>query len=374
MNRTVPADPASPESVEVTMHQPGGVWFPDSAFKTAQAIKDFCKEGLPLIIFANWRGFSGGQRDMFDEILKFGSIIVDALIEYDMPIFVYIPPQAELRGGAWVVVDETINIKCMEMYAAPDARGGVLEPSGAVSIRFKMKQVNQTAHRLDPALICLDRALKEKSSGDQEREKLREQLTKREEQVSAVFLQVATRFADLHDTPGRMLSKGVIREIVPLKSSRRFFYWRLKRKLEERKAIEQILRVDPEIPWKRAVVMLRQWFAEDTDNGDNGWTKGNESVVSWFSSEKDAISRRLATLDEQVVTRRVKKLGLKDPQAAVKGLLAVLQELPRDRREQAAAELRRGMMFLGSSERSSLASIGSQPRGALRNLSTAFFD
>jgi hypothetical protein len=28
------------------------------------------------MIFANWRGFSGGQRDMFDEVLKFGSMIV----------------------------------------------------------------------------------------------------------------------------------------------------------------------------------------------------------------------------------------------------------------------------------------------------------
>ena len=35
-------------------------------------------EDLPLIIFANWRGFSGGMQDMFDEVLKFGSYIVDA--------------------------------------------------------------------------------------------------------------------------------------------------------------------------------------------------------------------------------------------------------------------------------------------------------
>lgn len=49
-------------------HQAGGVWYPDSAHKTAQAIKDINHEGLPLIVFANWRGFSGGQRDMFDEV------------------------------------------------------------------------------------------------------------------------------------------------------------------------------------------------------------------------------------------------------------------------------------------------------------------
>lgn len=38
------------------------MWFPDSAFKTAQAINDFNREGLPLMVFANWRGFSGGMK------------------------------------------------------------------------------------------------------------------------------------------------------------------------------------------------------------------------------------------------------------------------------------------------------------------------
>ncbi len=42
-----------------------------------QSIRDFNGEGLPLFIFANWRGFSGGQRDMFDQVLKFGAYIVD---------------------------------------------------------------------------------------------------------------------------------------------------------------------------------------------------------------------------------------------------------------------------------------------------------
>ena len=41
------------------------VWYPDSAHKTAQAINDFNREGLPLIMFANWRGFSGGMKGDF---------------------------------------------------------------------------------------------------------------------------------------------------------------------------------------------------------------------------------------------------------------------------------------------------------------------
>lgn len=124
------------------------MWFPDSAFKTAQAIKDLNREGLPLIVFANWRGFSGGMKgtsaplvdgqsgfvpfgilnivlsltDMYDQVLKFGAYIVDGLREYNQPVLVYIPPQAELRGGSWVVIDPTINPRHMEMYADKDSR------------------------------------------------------------------------------------------------------------------------------------------------------------------------------------------------------------------------------------------------------------
>lgn len=46
------------------------MWYPDSADKTWQAMEEFDAEGLPLLILANWRGFSGGQRDLFDGILQ----------------------------------------------------------------------------------------------------------------------------------------------------------------------------------------------------------------------------------------------------------------------------------------------------------------
>ena len=85
------------------------MWFPDSALKTAHAMEEFDLEGLPLFILANWRGFSGGQRDLFEGVLQAGSLIVEALRTYRQPVTVYLPPGAELRGGAWVVVDGQIN-------------------------------------------------------------------------------------------------------------------------------------------------------------------------------------------------------------------------------------------------------------------------
>ena len=105
VENVTPADPANPDSMEQITNEAGGVWYPNSAFKTAQALKDFNNgEQLPVMILANWRGFSGGQRDMYFEVLKYGSYIVDALVKYEQPIFVYIPPFGELRGGSWVCI------------------------------------------------------------------------------------------------------------------------------------------------------------------------------------------------------------------------------------------------------------------------------
>ena len=60
--------------------------------------------------------------DMYEEVLKYGSLIVDALRSYAQPVFIYLPPNGELRGGAWVVVDPTINITQIEMFADPESR------------------------------------------------------------------------------------------------------------------------------------------------------------------------------------------------------------------------------------------------------------
>lgn len=54
----IPADPANQNSQEDVLHQAGQVWYPDSAYKTAQAIQDMNGESLPLLILANWRYYN----------------------------------------------------------------------------------------------------------------------------------------------------------------------------------------------------------------------------------------------------------------------------------------------------------------------------
>ena len=177
----------------------GQVWYPNSAYKTAQAIFDFDREGLPLIIFANWRGFSGGQQDMYDEVLKQGSKIVDGLSAYKQPVFVYIVPNGELRGGAWVVLDPSINSEQMEMYADVDARAGVLEPEGIVEIKMRRDKILKLMERLDPVFATLKRESVDQSKTAEERAAAVEKLAAREKHLEPSYKQAVLLYADLHE-------------------------------------------------------------------------------------------------------------------------------------------------------------------------------
>uniref|UniRef100_A0A0E0EX18 Uncharacterized protein n=1 Tax=Oryza meridionalis TaxID=40149 RepID=A0A0E0EX18_9ORYZ len=224
MMQVVPADPGQLDSNERVVPQAGQVLFPDSATKTAQALLDFNHEELPLFILANWRGFSGGQRDLFDGILQAGSMIVENLRTYRQPVFVYIPMAGELRGGAWVVIDRNINPEHIEMYAERTAKGNVLEPEVLVKIpiTFRPKELEECMLRLDPQLINLNTRLEEmrkKNSGASEMETIWKRLTARMEQLMPIYTQVATRFAELHDASARMAAKGLISKVVDWEDS-----------------------------------------------------------------------------------------------------------------------------------------------------------
>ena len=199
IERVVPADPANPASFEQRVMEAGQVWYPNSAYKTAQAIFDFNREGLPLMIFANWRGFSGGQQDMYDEVLKQGSKIVDGLSSYNQPVFVYIVPNGELRGGAWVVLDPSINSAKMEMYADVEARAGVLEPEGIVEIKMRREKILALMERLDSTYASLKTDSKDSSKTADQRAEASQAMTARETLLQPTYKQIALLYADLHE-------------------------------------------------------------------------------------------------------------------------------------------------------------------------------
>mmetsp|Transcript_32468 Transcript_32468/g.74377 ORF Transcript_32468/g.74377 Transcript_32468/m.74377 type:complete len:2019 (-) Transcript_32468:454-6510(-) len=262
VEKSVLADPANLESKPQKAMQAGQVWFPDSAYKTAQAIQDFnTGEGLPLILLANWRGFSGGRKDMFEEVLKFGSFIVDQLTQFRQPIMVYIPPHSEIRGGAWVVIDSTINPKCMEMYAAENSRGGVLEPAGIAEIKFRKPEILKAMHRMD-------KQLKWMSMNEANNVVRPEDVSARESELLPYYQPLGEIFSDLHDRPERMLAKGVIRKIVQWKDSRAFFYWRLKRRIHEMAMVKSLTSANVGLSEADALAQIQMQLSASTLEND----------------------------------------------------------------------------------------------------------
>jgi len=284
VERQIPADPADPTSHNISEAQAGQVWYPDSAFKTATAIRDFNRgENLPLVIFANWRGFSGGTRDMFAEVLKYGAMIVDALVDYKHPVTIYIPPHGELRGGAWVVLDPKINPDHMEMFADVEGRGGILEPPAASEIVFKGGQLAEMMHRNDPTLMRLDT---EKAAGKD----VGVEIKSRETMLLPFYRQVATHYCDLHDRSGRMKKLGAIHEELEWRTSRSYLHWRIRRRQQEGQACQELRRKVPELSHMEAsqaiAGVVTSAVGEAKDQVVAQWLEANRSQLEKFTEEQ----------------------------------------------------------------------------------------
>ncbi|KAF1871341.1 hypothetical protein Lal_00020134 [Lupinus albus] len=343
----IPADPGQLDSHERVVPQAGQVWFPDSATKTAQAILDFNREELPLFILANWRGFSGGQRDLFEGILQAGSTIVENLRTYKQPIFVYIPMMGELRGGAWVVVDSRINSDHIEMYADRTAKGNVLEPEGMIEIKFRTRELLECMGRLDQQLITLKAKLQEvKSNRDIVNiESLQQQIKSREKQLLPVYTQIATKFAELHDTSFRMAAKGVVREVLDWGNSRAVFYRRLHRRIGEQTLINSIRDAagSDHLSHVSALELLKNLYlnSDIAKDRENAWLD-DEAFFRWKDNPAN-YEDKLKELRAQKVLLQLTNISdsVLDLQALPQGLAALLSKLEPSSRVKLTDELRK---------------------------------
>ncbi|XP_022081008.1 acetyl-CoA carboxylase-like isoform X4 [Acanthaster planci] len=356
VNVDIPADPGNPDSEAKSIAQAGTVWFPDSAFKTAQAIKDFGREQLPLIVFANWRGFSGGMKDMYEQVLKYGSYIVDALCEYKQPVMVYIPPNGELRGGSWVVIDSTINPQYMEMYADQDSRGGVLEPEGTVEIKFRKKDQVKVMRRIDETCISLLSEIAAPGINREEKAALEKKLKDREDFLLPIYHTVAVQFADLHDRAGRMQEKQVISDVLQWSTSRTFFYWRLRRLLLENKMCGRIQQVNEKLSRGEVFAMLRRVFMEDKGTVNSYLWEDNKAVADWLleqeRQEKDegqsAILDNIKAVKRDQVIHQIRRIIQDNPEVAMDSIVHISQQLNPSQK----AEVMRVLSTVGSHDSS----------------------
>lgn len=282
---------------------------------------------------------------MYNEVLKYGSFIVDALVKFEQPIFVYIPPHGELRGGSWVVVDPTINPVAMEMYADVEARGGVLEPEGIVGIKYRKDKQIATMARMDPVYAGLKKQLEDLSLSKEETDEIKKKMAVREKQLLPVYAQIAVQFADLHDRAGRMKAKGVIRDALEWTNSRRYFYWRLRRRLNEeyilRRMAASVLSTQTSQSTAKTVEirqsnlhLLRSW------SGIVEWEKDDRAVTEWYEQERKMIGEKVDAMRSDVLAGEVGAIIRGHAKAGWTGVREVLRVMPVEEREQILKFLR----------------------------------
>ncbi|KAK9110639.1 hypothetical protein Sjap_018699 [Stephania japonica] len=200
--------------------------------------------------------------------------------------------------------------------------------------------------RLDQQLIDLKGKLLDalKSRVPTSVEDLQQQVKSREKQLLPVYTQIATRFAELHDSSFRMAAKGVIREVVEWGSSRSFFYKRLNRRVSEGSLI-RIVRdaAGDQLSHKSAMELIKSWFlvSKTAEVGENSWLD-DEAFFAWKNDPMN-YEVRLHELRVQKILHQLSEIGKSpsDLEALPQSLAALLSKVEESRRAHLVKELQK---------------------------------
>uniref|UniRef100_A0A4W5JZX3 acetyl-CoA carboxylase n=1 Tax=Hucho hucho TaxID=62062 RepID=A0A4W5JZX3_9TELE len=163
---------------------------------------------------------------------------------------------------------------------------------------------------------------------------LETKLKEREEFLLPIYHQVAVQFADLHDTPGRMQEKGVITDILEWRTSRHFFYWRLRRLLLEDTAKRKIQVANSELTDGQIQAMLRRWFVEAEGTVKAYLWDSNEEVVEWLEKQLKEEEGARSVIDENIkyirrdhILKQIRSLVQANPEVAMDSIVYMTQHI-----------------------------------------------
>jgi len=219
----------------------------------------------------------------------------------------------------------------MEMYADEDARGGVLEPEGIVNIKYRRDKQLETMARLDPEYGALRKQLADKTLSADKLSDIKVKATAREQLLLPVYMQVSLQFADLHDRAGRMKAKGVIRSSLRWREARRFFYWRVRRRVNEEYILKRMATAskNPLSSRTRNLEILSAW------TGIPSFAKADKEVAMWYEENRKVVSEKVEVLKTEGVAFDVAAMLRGNSKGGLKGVQQVLSMLPAAEREEA---------------------------------------
>lgn len=219
----------------------------------------------------------------------------------------------------------------MEMYADEDARGGVLEPEGIVNIKYRRDKQLETMARLDPEYGSLRKQLLDPTLSPDQLSDLKFKASTREQLLLPVYMQISLQFADLHDRAGRMKAKGVIRQSLVWRESRRFFYWRVRRRVNEEYILKRMASVSKDTKGSRSqnLAKLSAW------TGIPSFNTSDREVTLWYEENRKIIGEKVEALRNEAVAYDIATLLRSNGKGGLKGVHQVLSMLPANEREEA---------------------------------------
>lgn len=221
----------------------------------------------------------------------------------------------------------------MEMYADADSRGGVLEPEGIVNIKYRREKQLDTMSRLDPEYSTLRKQLLDKSLSPSQLSTIKAKATAREQLLLPVYMQISLQFADLHDRAGRMKAKDVIRGELQFREARRFFYWRVRRRVNEEYIMKRLSTSskNPLASRARHLEMLAAW------TGIPSFQTADRDVAMWYEENRKVVHEKVEAVRSEGVAFEVAGLlrGNMGREGGLRGVRDVLGMLPAVEREAA---------------------------------------
>jgi len=215
------------------------------------------------------------------------------------------------------------------MYADKDSRGGVLEPEGTVSVKFKQRDIVQTMKRIDPSYKELFEKIDNSATSDDERKDAQTALRHREAYLMPCYHMVTKTFSDLHDTPQRRLAKGVIQEILDWREARQFFYWKVRRRLLESEYEQKLKAASKSLNRGQMQSMLRRWFIEAKGPVQAYLWDSNPAVVEWLTNSDDVatVEENVRIVSREALLQRIDSIAEDSEDLSLEAVIHLLQKM-----------------------------------------------
>lgn len=173
--------------------------------------------------------------------------------------------------------------------------------------------------RMDETYRNLKSASQDPAKSAEEVATVKTELATREKHLLPTYTQIALQFADLHDRASRMKAKGTIRQALDWTESRKYFYWRLKRRLQEESVLARLAQADPSLKREQHQESLREVLSELVSSA-GGDLEDDVAVTEALERNEDVIGRKVSEAKKSNVVDTIARLSRADRDAFVEGV------------------------------------------------------